>query len=281
LFHHFRRFLEAAWKKGIDVAPLKGAHLLTSVYPEGEDRGMLADVDFLVRPADWETALDLLVDLGFVRRQNPRRPITFEEFHEAGFTLSLGENSKILFEPHRRLIQTARHPIDYDALWRRSYESTFDGAPCRRLSASDHFLHAAVHMTTNFFARPGRGLRDMELLIEKGGADLEEIAARAFEWECVRSTWFALALLNEVAPHLGAGAFLKKLEPPAHIRAAARLLTPDARGFRRDDLPLRVKEAVFFPLLLDGPRPLLRFCRYYFWLRARDAASALASRITS
>jgi hypothetical protein len=71
LFHHFRRLLEAAANEGIDVVPLKGAHLLTSVYPDDEDRGVMSDVDFLVRKQDWTRTLELMIELGFERRDHP------------------------------------------------------------------------------------------------------------------------------------------------------------------------------------------------------------------
>ena len=112
LFHHFRRFLKEASEKGIDVAPLKGAHLLTSVYGNEEDRGMLADVDFLVRPGDWEGTRELLVSMGFVRGDIDNRPATFREFYEACYFLQIGGGKRIMFEPHRYLIQPARHNID-------------------------------------------------------------------------------------------------------------------------------------------------------------------------
>ena len=60
LFHHLRRVFVAAHERGIDMAPLKGAHLVTSVYPDDEDRGHLADVDFLTRERDWERICGLM-----------------------------------------------------------------------------------------------------------------------------------------------------------------------------------------------------------------------------
>ena len=68
LFHHFRHFLKEASEKKIDVAPLKGAHLLTAVYGNDKDRDMLADVDFLVRPSEWDPVTKLLLNMGFERR---------------------------------------------------------------------------------------------------------------------------------------------------------------------------------------------------------------------
>ncbi len=270
LFHHFRRFLEAAAGCGIDVAPLKGAHLLTSVYRRGEDRGALADIDFLVRDRDWERTGVLLQKQGFIRLPIPRRPVSEKEGYEADFSLEASRGRNISFEPHRCLIQPARHPIDYDALWDRSVASSFDGAPCRRLSVEDHLLHAVIHVAHHFFIEPARMLRDVELLVSHGGADLDTVVVRARQWQCARTTWLVLTLLEEAAPHLGASRFAARLAPPKRVQGALRNLVPDVRGFRQTGANVRVMQARLLPLLLDTPRQMIRFFGYYGALRVRD-----------
>ena len=278
LFHHFRRFLEEAAREGIGVAPLKGAHLLTSVYPAGEDRGMLSDVDFLVRPGEFARAGALLSRMGFARAPWPKGRIATEEvFYEAGYTLDVDGGRHILFELHRHLIQPARHPIDDAAMWRRSSPSTFEGAPCRRLAQDDHFLHAIVHLLTHQFVSPQRSLRDLELLLRSGQVDLGTVARRAREWECARATWICLGLLRARCPELVAPRTLDELSPPLPSRRVARFLVPDEGGFRWSGLGDRAREAVLWPWLLDGPRPALRFGAHYLRLRCRDLAAAAAA----
>jgi hypothetical protein len=279
LFHHFRGLLEEAAREGLDVAPLKGAHLIASVYPEGEDRGKLSDVDFLVRPEDWERACALLSRMGFVRVPWSRgRLVSERTFYEAGFTLDVGDGRCILFEPHRRLIQHARHPIDHAALWRRSRPSTFEGAPCRRLSDDDHFLYGVVHLMTHQFVSPHQGLRDLELLLRFGAVDLEVVARRALEWECARATWLALTVLRGRCAGLVPDRILSALAPPPVPRRALRFLVPGEGGFLFPDLGDRAREAVLWPWLLDGPRPVLRFGAAYLRLRLRDLAAACRAR---
>jgi len=273
LFHHLRRVFEAGAERGIDMAPLKGAHLVTSVYPEDEDRGLLADVDFLVRERDWDRVCELMGELGFARKQNPKRAVTIERFHEAGFYLDVGAERPILFEPHRELVQPARHPIDHDAIWERSEQGEFEGAPCRRLAAGDHVLHAVIHLMSHRFRDPRRQLRDIELLLRRGGASLEEVVERAREWECASATWLALTLLHQTAPDLDTDRFAEQLTPPLPIRRALRLLVPDAEGFRLPALDLRLDQAVLWPWLLDGPRQGLRFVAAFVGLRVRDLLS--------
>lgn len=270
LFHHFRRVLEAAGERGIDIAPLKGAHLLTSVYPPDEDRGHLADVDFLVRERDWNRLRELMVELGFVEKPGGERPVTRVEFHETGFYLDAGGPQALLFEPHRQFAQPARHTIDYDEVWNRSVEGMFDSVPCRRLSAEDHLLHAVVHMFSHCFRKPTRGLRDIELLVRDGGIDLNLAIDRARQWQCARATWLALTLLQEIAPDLEIDGFAAKLAPPALVRQVLRFLVPDSAGFRFPPRGLRVEQAILWPWLMDRTRQGLRFATYYAGLRLRD-----------
>jgi hypothetical protein len=236
-------------------------------------------VDFLVRPAQFERACGLLIGLGFDRvAWAPGRLATERTFHEAGFTLDVGDGRRILFEAHRQLVQPARHPIDHAALWARSRPSTFDGAPCRRLCADDHLLHGVVHLLSHQFVDPARGLRDLELLILSGAVDLDAVEARAREWECARATWLALSLLRERGAVPALDRRIARLAPPFPARLAARLLVPDARGFRFERLGDRGRELALWAWLLDGVRPALRFGAYYARLRRRDLAAALAHR---
>ncbi|MDJ0764305.1 MAG: nucleotidyltransferase family protein [Myxococcota bacterium] len=270
LFKYFRRFLKAAAEKGIDVAPLKGAHLLTSVYSDQEERGILADIDFLVRPEQWDEVSVLLSEMGFVRHVEVDRPATNRECYESSFYFYMSGKPRMRFEPHRYLVQPERHPIDYDALWARSIKSTFDRVPCYRLTAEDHILHSIIHLMTHSFIRPERSLRDIELLIRRGRANLDIAVSRAKEWQCARGAWLAFTLLKEYTPQLDIEDFVRGLAPNRGVRRALRFFIPNINGFRYANLGLRTREAMLFPLILDGVNPLVRFSRYYVGLRLRD-----------
>ena len=275
LFHHFRSFLERVAARGIDAAPLKGAHLLTSVYPPNEDRGPMADVDFLVRPEQWDDALEILREMGFVQRPLPGREATRRELYEAPFVLNVSQNAQILFEPHRYLVQPARLPADYDALWARASASTFEGAPCKRLCTEDHLLHAAIHLSTHFFNLPSTWMRDVSLLIESGPPDWGAIARRADEWRIRRVLWLTAVLHREGTGLDTLAPLIDRLSISAPVRKLLRYLVPNIRGFRRPDLPLRVREALLWPALLDSPRDAVRFATYYARLRSRDFLTSL------
>ena len=66
--HHFRRVLEAAAEEEIEVIPLKGIYLIAEIYPKNSDRGLMSDVDFLVKAREFDRMCKLLERLGFVFR---------------------------------------------------------------------------------------------------------------------------------------------------------------------------------------------------------------------
>lgn len=270
LLHYFREFLVEAAAEGLTVAPLKGAHLLTSVYPPGEDRGPMSDVDFLVPEAEFEATASLLGRMGYARRALVTRRATDRIFYEAGFARPLSHGGQVFFEAHRQLVQPGRHPIDHGALWKRSRPGTLDGAPCRRLCVEDHALHAAIHLMTDCFASPARGLRDLQLLLGPGGADPEVLLGRARAWRCTRALWLALWLLEQRAPGTVPGTLRGPLSPPREVRLALTLLVPDAQGLRLDPGTKRRRQALLWPLLFDDGRAFLRYAAGYLHLRWQD-----------
>jgi hypothetical protein len=255
LLHHFRRVLEEAASRSIDVAPIKGAHLLTSVYPEGAPR-RLGDVDFLVRPGDWERALEMMPSLGF----SPRVAVHEEAgTHEAGFNLDVGTGVPLLFEAHRFLFEPRRVAIDHEALWARSAASTLDGAPCRRLAVEDHVVHACLHSALHRLMQLETVLVDLEMLLDRGAPDPDRIVDRAREWRSTRACWLLLDLLARRRPDLGAGPIAQSLAPPRPARLALRLLVPGPGPTRLSGLNHRLQAALLWPWLMDDVRFLARF----------------------
>lgn len=259
LFHHFRRILEAAAEERIDVAPLKGAHLLTSVYPPAEAARRISDVDFLVREADWRRVLALLPRLGLW----PRASIYDETLmHEAGFYLHVDEQRKLLFEAHRALFEPRRFPLDHEALWRRARPGEFEGAPCRRLAAEDHFVHQALHAAIHRLGALPSVLRDAEALWRRGGVEGSLVVERARDWRATRATWLVLDRLARRCPDLAGdlAPLARDLAPPWSARASLGLLVPgDAPAAPLARRHHRARAAILWPLLFDSPALLARF----------------------
>jgi hypothetical protein len=252
LLHHFRRLLEAAHREGIAVAPLKGAHLITSVYPPYEDRGKMGDVDFLVRAEDWDRVEPLMTALGFFGPSRRSR-------HEAAFHFSLENGKTFLFEAHRYLFDPRRFEIDHDGLWRRAAQSTCEGQPCFRLAPEDNFCHIAFHSMIHRFKNLARTVRDLELVLVNADPSLNErILERATEWRTTRTAWLLLKLISERRPELVTPGILSALEPPRPVRAAAFLLIDSEVRSRLEKLDYRLQAALLWPLFIDRISSLAR-----------------------
>ncbi|MCP4600035.1 MAG: nucleotidyltransferase family protein [Proteobacteria bacterium] len=257
LFHHFRRFLTAAADVGIDVAPLKGAHLLTSIYPNDEDRGMLADVDFLVRPEHFEKAGELLEELGFYHGEEHFPEVSQ---HEAAYYFDIDDDRSIMFEVHCFLFDPIRFPIDHNGLWARSERSDFEGIPCRRLAPEDHFVHIAFHAGLHRLMILERTLRDIELLVRNGRLDLDAVVTRAREWKTTRVVWLILKLVDKACPDLGLGSFARRLAPALPIRTALGLLVPDgSTSTRLSGMHHRLQAGLLWMWIFDSPVQVARF----------------------
>ena len=256
LFHHFRRVLEAAARENIAIAPLKGAHLLTSVYPPDRDRGMMSDVDFLVKPADYLRTVALMETLGFTRRDHFADE---GQLFEMGFYYDLGEGRQILFELHRYLFEHDRFPLDHESIWDRAVPSDFEGVPCLRLSAEDHFCHIALHTVLHRLAGLERSVDDLRLLVESGTLRLEEVVERAREWRVTRSVWFFLDYLAEICPEQHLENHATAIEPPKPIVVWFRMLGKERTREWLARTHHRVQAAVIWPFMFDSPVQVARF----------------------
>lgn len=257
LMHHFRELLRAAAGIGVDIAPLKGAHLITSVYSGAEDRGVMSDVDFLVRERDWDRIGSLLEELGFMKQARHHR-------HEAAYHFSLANGRRILFEAHRSLFDPKRIAVDHDALWRRASPSTCEGQPCLRLAPEDHFCHIALHSMIHRFSNLDRALRDLERVVLAGGPRLiERIADRAEEWHMTRVAWAMLRRLTgrpgiSVDPRL-----LARWSPPPLVRTAVVLLMDRGVKLAPMSTRYRLQAAVTWPLFVDRIPDLARMVLHH------------------
>jgi hypothetical protein len=268
LFHYFRRFLVEAAKAGIDVAPLKGAHLVTSVYPGDVDRGAMADVDFLVRPADLARAGALLEEMGFYRRHEEDAG---HALHEVSYYFDVGPERHFMFEAHQYLFEPIRFPLDHEGIWRRSAASDFDGAPCRRLAAEDHYVHIVFHAVLERLAPLGKALRDLELLVRHGDTDPDLVVERAREWRTTRAVWLLTNLVGASAPELGLERIVRALAPPRAVSAALELIVPRGRTKTRlSPLHHRLQAAILWPMIFDSPLQVARLATTHpyarFWV---------------
>lgn len=257
LFHHLRRFLEGAFELAIDAAPLKGAYLLSELYDDGGNRGVLGDFDVLVRPRDFDAACELMERLGFVRQ-----PETMSSRFETAFHFDVGGGRHIMFELHTALFDPYRFVLDHERLWDRSRPGAVDGAPCRHLADEDHFCHIAFHSLIHRLDKLDRDAFDLKLLATRGRVDPGRLIEIAREWETTRIVWFFL---------MGTGlAGTERFAPCARSLCPARplaraLLALGNKRFRKllRRQNYRAQALALWPWLFDSPALFARFALHH------------------
>lgn len=276
LFHHFRRFLELANSQEIEIIPLKGAHLISTVYPEDVDRGVLCDVDFLVRPEFFDEIGRILSMQGFYQRSG--KPYK-EERHEAAYYLNISSQHRIMFEVHRAL---ARYPIDHDGIWERSKSSKFDGVPCRYLSDEDAYVYSVLHELFHRFMWLSRTVQDLTMLLRYGSVDLDVVVARSKEWRLTRAVWTISRLVQRHDVTLGLNDMLKALQPTTVTQKVINYLVPDDSATRLFGLHHRLQAILLWTWLLDSKTQLAhRVLTHPYLQYAGDEILKHANRLSS
>ena len=264
LFHYFGQILKEAEQRDIDIIPLKGAHLLTTVY-QNEQRGPMADVDFLVKQQDWLRTIQMLEELNFERRQLPYDEIDTQEM---GFHMNIGSNKKMLFEVHQFLFDPSRFFIDHKKLWERAQKSEFDNIPCYRMANEDIFCHIAFHASIHRLMILKRTTRDLELLLLNSDLALDKVVERAKEWHCTRAVWLFLDILagkisgnNSINTKIEQA--MSQLKPPLHIREALRFIVSPKEQTKIISLNHRVQASIVWPLIFDSKQLLAKMLLHH------------------
>jgi hypothetical protein len=135
---------KALEQEALEVMTLKGASLMAHVYPNIGLRPM-EDLDLMVRPADHQRLVRILVELGY--RQNKRRTYSFVK-------------GKTVLDIHCSPLNTDRirsrsHllPVGSDAIWVRSVPWESGYRWIRRPDDADNVLLLAQHLMKHNFSR--------------------------------------------------------------------------------------------------------------------------------
>ncbi len=166
-------------RAGIDLVVLKGPALAHTIYPDPSWRSF-ADIDILVRTADWEAACGLLEDLGFRRRLPEPRPGFDERFGKAAAHV---DSDGVEVDLHRTLV------LGPFGLWLRPSELfdrlesfTLGGRTFRKLDPSAVFMNVSIHASLGL--RPVRlvPLRDVVQVAWTGMVDWDQIVEWGDRW---------------------------------------------------------------------------------------------------
>jgi hypothetical protein len=165
---------------------LKGADFMHRLYPRPELRPM-QDIDLLV-PADRMGVVCKRLERHGLRPYFPGAPATrVATHHERAFYLD-----DVLVEVHQRFIQSPRHRIDYDGIWRRRVPLATAVPPAARLDDVDALAYQALTMAIDQFVVPLLRCVDFWLLARVAPGIVGAAAARAREWHIAHAFYGAL-----------------------------------------------------------------------------------------
>jgi hypothetical protein len=198
LERHLITLSDALEEAGVKMVLLKGSALAQTVYPDPSWRPF-ADLDFLVRGRDWQTANEVLADRGF-RRALPEP--------RAGFDLRFGKAAELTGDDgltvdlHRTLVVGPFGLwIDLEELFAGTALFTVGGRTLRRLDDSSLFLHACVHASLGFWPPRLMPVRDVAQVAWFANVDWDLVAERTRRWKLAPVVRHAF---ETVADRLGA-----------------------------------------------------------------------------
>ena len=145
LFNELARLIEALANAGIAAIPFKGPVLALQAYGNIGLR-VFGDFDFLVRDADMAPAVEILLSLGYERKDAWSETQIQIIQRLQGQEFLFNKNFGIGVEPHTRFtpIKMALD-IDYAGLWRRAQRTNLGGRTMLTLAPEDSLLLLAIH----------------------------------------------------------------------------------------------------------------------------------------
>lgn len=273
----YRRLHEALEAAGVDHLVLKGPHLAAMFYQRPWHRGY-NDLDILVRPAEFELALDALVQAGFRMKPggSPRQAT-----RAAAYDRELNSDDGSVVELHRDLSPYRLYALDQDGLFERAVAFKFDQIPAKGLSPEDLLVHLVIHAAKSQFSLIERKhLRDIRVLLAAEAIDWAVFERRAAAAGCRYAAWFFLQASGNLENAQLPEETMAALSPGWISRGWAGLWL-DFKSFpllRYSGLPKILRRLLLAPALVDRTGQIVsagaRFFRtrmsdYWLWLRHR------------
>jgi Uncharacterised nucleotidyltransferase len=138
------------------------------------------DLDILVRPADIDRAVRVLVAAGFVRTLAEPRP-GFDRRFDKGTTLVSPAGYEL--DLYRTFVLGPWGVlVDLDGLWDGGQEFTIGGRPLRALSRANRFLHACYHAALGDWPLRLASLRDVAEMLRGVDQNDEVLTRLAADW---------------------------------------------------------------------------------------------------
>ena len=265
----YRQLHEALNEAGIDHLVLKGPHLASMYYERPWQRGY-NDIDLLVRPADFKSALAVLVRLGYSPKSGPAGR---KASHAAVYDYPMRSREGSVVELHRDLSGHGKYPVDSEGMFRRAVDFDFEQTPAKGLAAEDLLVHLVIHAAkSQLMGIERKHLEDIRVLLENASLDWEAFSARAMAAGCRNAAWFflrAAANLEKAPVPAGPMAALA----PGPVRRAWAGLWLDLEEFpllRPHGRVKAIRWLLVAPVLVDRQRQLILAAARYLQTRLAD-----------
>jgi len=167
--------IEACAERGIVLMPLKGLFLLRR-WPSLQGRRDLVDIDFLVRPSDFETASQAIRSLGFEATVRSSAGATFAS-----------DEWPLSIDLHHDLFPHGLFHMSTEGVFSRAErdQALFPG-PVVRMSDADLFAHLIGHFVKGLGSfRDDTSLDDLRWLLRQGVFRPDDAGALAAHLEAM------------------------------------------------------------------------------------------------
>lgn len=252
----------------IEVIPLKGTRFAELAFGDFAARGT-TDIDLLVRPEQFQSAVSCLLSLGF------REDDLQEEGH---FHLAMSKpleaiGDVVTVELHWNLVREQSACLNVNRLWQDAVSLT-PGSVCKELSIAHTFyaicLHGANHNMSSF-----KHVLDIVQLLDRYGDKIsyDQLFADAKQDMVLVKVCFALSSAYRLFPHLQA---VKQLNLDKASAIWRHVITRNRSGVKPSVLYL-----VFFTAIKIWlhDRWLLRFHSLMEWM-SEQRIGKIANQLT-
>jgi hypothetical protein len=246
----------------IETRVLKGAAVAHLDYSRPEQRSFI-DLDILVRPEDFDRAVQTLIAAGFVRRLHQPRP-GFDRRFDKGTTLVAPAGYEL--DLHRTFVLGPWGLlVDLGDLWAGDgTEVVVGGRRLHALSRDHRLLHACYHAALGDWPLRLASLRDVAEMVLATGHAATDIRTLASRWRveavvaaAIADTWRLLGLPTNTEVSSWAQRYLPSRRDEAKLNLythADKTFTAQALSTLRAIPRLGDKAAYLRALILPDPQ---------------------------
>lgn len=254
---------------------LKGPSVADILYSDPGSRPM-SDIDILVRPSHFRTALDLLARDGWTLRED-----MIPEYLKITHAVLIRQAPYVgVLEVHWNLLGTVPLPGE-TVLWEGIEQMDLDLRRVPVLGAADKALHLALHAVLHHGLRGASHILDISLAFSR---------LTRVEWETLVRHAVRMDVVEEVLRALDAARGRAGFSPPGYVLTELRCSRPGWLRRRATDLALsdsggHAAMTLSRLIMMDGWENKARYLDFVLmpprqWLKRVDSSAGAASYCT-